>query len=444
MSRVRSTFTDDMYVFTTDDDLARIEMTRIRAERGGDIKAEIEIRWNGRPKAGLLHHGTLNLLSERTTKTLANTLKDRIPEHDWYATLTACTFLAKKRYREGEPPVILSEVERNPTRWLVQPIVEHGGPTILGAAGGTLKSMMCLAVGATVATGRAKFLGLKLRGEKAPVLYLDWETDKYAHANRLEALCAAVGEKVPDNILYRREWAPLHELGEEISKLVAKEGIGLVIVDSKGAALSGSPEDAEVTVRFFNAIRRMNTPAMIADHVTNETAYKKGPKRPFGSVYAVNMARNVWMAERANQEVGRVSVVWEHTKSNNGPTGRKLAWNLHLEQDDAGLYERIAIRQVSPIEVQSLMVEEEGVRALIQRALAQSPSPMDVEELVEFTGASAATVRARLKDGKDDSEFINVGTGRKGRWTLTSKVTERAELTHTQIGPDSNTMPDPF
>lgn len=427
MSEVVGTYTEDDYTFNVDRGRADILMSRIRAEKSGDIKAEVEIRWHEAPLAGLLYHGTLNLLAQRSIKALANELTDRIDEVDWYAVLTSASYQAKRRYREGEPPVSLIDVDPSERpRWLLRPILEHEGPTVVAAPGGSVKSMLALACALTVASNRTKVLGIRPM-ESGPVLYLDWESDQYAHRNRLEAMCRANRIDIPDNIWYRREYAPVHESVDELARHVTKLGATMVVIDSKGMSLAGDPKEADVTVRLFKAVRKLGVPTLIVDHVTNE-GVKKGADRPFGSVYTQNAARNVWMAEVAEALPGEVTVVWRHTKSNNGPKGTKLAWRVEFEmEEDNDAYKEIRIKPVSPIEVARLGEgQDDSLRAQIRRLLARESGPLTVDEIASTLGAKAPTVRARLNDGRADNEFANVAKrGHEGRWTLIERMVDQ-------------------
>lgn len=433
MSEVVGRYDEDEYSFLIDGGRADILMTRIRTDRSGDIKAELVIRWHEKPLAGLLYHGSLNLLAPRSVKTLANELTERNSDMDWWGVLTSVTHQATQRYREGEPPIKLHEVDTGERpRWLIRPIVEHGGPTVIAAPGGTAKSMMALALALTVASGRAKVLGLRPL-ETGPVLYLDWEADKYDQSNRLEAMCAAAKIEVPDNIWFRREYAPVHESVDELARWVRELGATFIVVDSKGMSLASDPKEAEPTIRLFKAVRRLAVPTVIVDHVTNE-AIKKGADRPFGSVYTQNAARNVWMAETAETLPGETTIVWKHTKSNNGPKGTRLAWRLEFEmEEEHDTYKEIRIKPVSPIEVAQLGEgQDDSLRAQIRRLLAREHGPLTVAEIATTLDAKLATVRARLNDGRADNEFANVAKlGGEGRWTLIERMVDE-------------TLPNPF
>lgn len=441
MSDLISEWSHDTYKFYTSDRIASIEMTRLRAERGGEIKAEIEVRWHGQPKPGLLHHGGLNLMSDRTVKTLSNTLQDRISEFDWYGFLTASSYLAKKRYREGDPPKILSDVEPDPVRWLLRPVVEYAGPTVIAAEGGSTKSLLALAIAATVATGRGRFLGMQPR-QQHNVLYLDWEADEQTHLDRLQALCSGAGIVMPSNLYYRREWAPLADSADELARHVRELDVGLVVIDSKGMSLAGSPEDAQETIRMFGGLRKLNVPSIVVDHITNAAAENpKLKKRPFGSIYTQNVARNVWMARRLSQQPGEVTVLWEHTKSNNGRTGRKLAWRVEFVENESGeRYEKIRIQPMNPIAAMGPMTDDQPLREKLMAVLSTAASPLEVAELAELTGGSHTAVRARLNEGRKTGDFVNVGEGATGRWLL-AKDWMQSALARTD---DMEDTPDPF
>ena len=443
------TWGHDSFTFTHRNGEAIIEMSRIRSERGGDIKAEIEVRWRGQPKPGLLHHGNLNLMSDRTIKSVANTLTDRISDFDWYAFLTGSSYLAKKRYREGDPPKILSDVEPNPVRWLLSPIVEYAGPTVIAAEGGSTKSLLGLAIAATVASGRGRFLGISPR-QQTNVLYLDWEADEQTHLDRLAALCAGAGVVMPTNLYYRREWAPLADSADELVRHVEALKVGLVIVDSKGMALAGSPEDAQETIRMFGGLRKLKVPAVVIDHVPHEVAEGRGRKpRPFGSIYTQNVSRNVWMAKRVSQEPGEVTVLWTHTKSNNGRTGRKLAWRIEFAMtSDGERYDKIRIHPTAPIVAIGVGGDEQPLRERLMAVMATSPGALEVAELKELTGATETTIRARLNEGRQSGDFINVGEpGKAGRWMLAADWMQN-ELARTDdldtVEPEEDDLPPPF
>ncbi len=416
MSKWKHTFRDDLYTFSCDE--AIIVFDRIAAGKNGEIKTECEVRWNLEPKAGLVYHGSLNILAATSVVAFANHCEKRIPEYDWQAAFVKVTHKAKTRYREGDPPVPLITIDGSyQRRWLLPPILEYGGPTVVAAPGGSGKSFLALAALATVCTGRGKFLGINSKSKPASGLYLDWESDGPSHSNRLEALCVGADVEYPSNLFYRRESAPFAESAADLARYVTKAGVGMVVIDSKGAALGGAPEDAAEALKFFRAVRLLGIPALIVDHVTNEQAFsKKGAYRPFGSVYTQNLARNIWMVRLGEPEDGELSVSWKHTKSNNGPLRPDIAWRLGFDMRGDDLYESIRIKQVPSKNVQSIHPENETARAGLKRVMSVDEYvPLSTEAIRLLLPAFRSSVGTRLSEY---DEFINVGTQGKARWDL--------------------------
>lgn len=402
-------YLNDHYQYRTKDGYAQIDLNRVRAVKD-DVHAEAEVRWLKPPDSGLLKHGNLNLLSDRTVSVWRAELERRIPEYDWGAFLTAVTKQAKDYFRRGSPPRPLRDAKVREDRWFLEPFVQHGGPTVLAAPGGSVKSMFALALGATVASGQWQILrasgnrltdsaGKKIRS--APVLYLDWESDIESHKERLAAICRAREIDEPADLYYRREYAPLPQAAHELSLYAVELGVEFLVIDSKGAALGGSPEDAETTLRFFNSVREIGVPTLIVDHVTNEAADNRGgAKRPFGSVFTRNMARNVWMAEKMseNTDKGRVTVKFVRIKANDATTGPStwIAWDVLIQTDDRGRYEKVLFDRRSDEPRPDFEDEEPSnddgriLRLLMERG------PMTNADLREALGKDVATRMAPL------------------------------------------------
>ena len=414
---VNATYTEDTYHFTTTDNKITITLDRIRVDRTGTIRAETDIHWHVRPNDGLLKSSDLNLNSGTTIKQWANEFQERAP-YDWYALLTTVAKLAKTRYREGDPPIVLADVNTTERpHWFLEPFIQHGGPTVIAAPGGSGKSLFALAVAALVATGHSKLLNLNAP-QPQPVLYLDWESDRYSHHDRLTAICSAASIDTPRSIHYRREYAPLVESVTELTKHAARLAAGLVIVDSKGAALHGAPEDAEATLRFFRALRQLSVPVLVVDHVTNEAADQRGgAKRPFGSVYTRNMARNVWMVTKKAQEHNLIQIVMELTKTNDGPGGTRRAWNIHINQDDQHRFSKVLFEHTADTTVTVLAPEDASTVDRVFQLLMREGEPMHLSVIASTLSIKPNTLRAQL--GRDP-RFHNLSpSGVEGLWQLT-------------------------
>lgn len=436
MSSLRAEYGEDEYRFTTEDGLVSIKMSRFRVDSRSGIKVECEVRWHG-DKPGLLKSSDLSLSAGTTIKQWANECEARVGDHDWYATLTAATVMAKDRYRAGDPPRPLGDTDPSErSRWLIRPILEYGGPTVVSAAGGSMKSFLALALLLTKTTGRGKFLGIGAHGPAAPGWYLDWEADDHAHRNRSDALCKGAGiadtQAVADSVMYRREWAPLYESVDELVRYARTQKPSMIVIDSKGAALGGAPEEAEVTLRFFGAVRKLGVPCLIVDHVTNAAAEGTGAKRPIGSVYTQNLARNVFYAEKGDEQPGELMVMWKHIKSNNGPANLKLVWRLEIDMTDSDDFDRVKITPESSVTWSRSVDTEDSLRGKLRLTLTHATAKgqfLTIRELCDLTGHKEGSVRARLNEGRLDNEFANVARpGEPGRWLMASGITKTEEL----------------
>ena len=314
------------------------------AERHDDLTAEVTIRSARPPRPGLLHSARFNTGSTQARGTLAKALAQRDGDLDWGTILEDICFLTRERYREGEPSIDLRTYERNRSaRGFVSPFLEYGGPTVVAAHGGSGKTRSAWAIGVTASTG-VSILG-ELHGDPCPVFFADYETDADTGDEILAAICAGAGITERPPIHYRRMVASLHESAATLRREVARTGAGLVIVDSLGPARGGDPNDAETTIRTFNAARSLNVPVLFTDHITNAEASSGDPKKPFGSAYTWNLARVVWMMEKAqNEDEDSITVAFVNKKRNNGRQLSRVGYRIDFENgpDDAILGIRFA------------------------------------------------------------------------------------------------------
>jgi hypothetical protein len=287
---------------------------------------------DGRAVRKLIHRTTLNLKAGETRTRLAKYLNERRSDVPWIDVLEQLCFLGADRYEEGDPTIDLRDVDpRERPRWFLYPYLEHGGPTILFGPGGTGKSYLSLAAALTIATG-SPFFG-QLVGQSVPVLYLDWETDQYTHAERLQALCKGLGGvRLPNAIYYRRMVGSLGDQLGAVQREIERLGIGGGVVDSLAAARGGEPESADVTNRTMTAIRALAIPTLVVDHVSKavmNSTRGEGRLSPFGSIYTENRARNTWSVRRAGEEGGDTFAVGlVHEKTNNGRYQKRHGFEL--------------------------------------------------------------------------------------------------------------------
>jgi len=356
-------------------------------ESSGDIKAECTVRSEIPPASGVLSRTRLNLISERSIKMLANTLESRVPGCDWYGVLQKAALLTVDYYREGSPLIRLADVEpAGGPRWVLAPLLEQGGPTVLFAPGGSGKSYLAMSVALSIATGQPTGFGMP--AITGPVAYLDWESDPETQLDRMHRLGRAMGIDDPQrNIWYRREDVPLRSSADQLRHQLADRGIVAAVIDSVGWATGGAPESAEETIRTFSAVRKLGVPCLCIDHVTNEAAESGKAKRAFGSAYKANAARLAW-ALSSRWSGGRVDLRLENTKANNGPKSDPLGVTLEFSGDKVHVY------STEP----PLIVEQAGegtISEQISKALSDF-GPLTAVDIAAAIEASPATVRKTL------------------------------------------------
>ncbi|KKL13591.1 hypothetical protein LCGC14_2524240, partial [marine sediment metagenome] len=358
------TYLEDEFIFQWEALDMQLVFARFFEDKG-DLKANVQP--SNISDAGTLPPEKLNLDSARSMKTYANTLGGYglLEAADWFEALTQACKLARKRYDEGEPAVVLSEVSwRGTPAFLISPYVTQHGTTILFGDGGVSKSLHALALGVMVATGSAVVPDCSVE-HPANVLYIDYEADAGTHAERLEGLCAGANITTPDNVHYMRRVASIGESVREVRKHIALNEIGFVIVDSIGAASGGDPEKADTVIRAFNAMRAFEVPVLAIHHVTKD---QRDKTKPFGSVFAPNLARLTWALSKeqdAGADVIRVRLT--NHKANFGRLSESRGHAVRFEQDDEGFatifFEYASFSSLPPINQAS------GVKYALVKAL---------------------------------------------------------------------------
>lgn len=290
-------------------------------------------------------NGELWLLSDRDRANYANALRQRIPTPEGAATIDFDAILEEVAQRvldnENAPVAVSSLDIQLPVPPsipdLVEGVIPAHKPTILYGAGGVGKSILAACVAVCVASGH-RFLGF--RTMKTDVLYLDWETDEGDINLRVRAAAAGLGIVAPP-IRYSSLVRPLEDRVAQLARFVAEEGVGLVIIDSVGMAMNAARDGgdaSETAIRFFRALRSLNTAVLALDHVAGEDMRKakSGAAKPYGSVYKWNSARNAFeLRERKEPDAKGSHLLLKHRKSNVGPRMGDTALLMKWEGDKA-------------------------------------------------------------------------------------------------------------
>jgi hypothetical protein len=283
----------------------------------------------------------IDFLSAKSRVDFAARMDDLIPappgaaKMDW--RLVVEDLVVKVMDSEHRPPVVVdlpSVAPHKETAYLVPYLIPTGKASILYGAGGSGKSIFAMGLAAAVQEGTS-FLGWQVT--RTNVLYLDWETDAGEIARRNELVSRGLGLTKPAAVRYMQFDMPLEHEMAAIAAAVAEHDIGLVIIDSVGMASSqgrDGADPAEGAIRFFRALKMLDTSVVAIDHVSGEDMRKgrAGTSKPYGSVFKWNSARNAFELTEASTE-SETAIMLRHRKSNVGP--RSADMRLVVDWDDS-------------------------------------------------------------------------------------------------------------
>lgn len=399
-----TTYLEDEHIHVWADLDVQLTFERFR-EEGGDLKADVQPQSvSGR---GFLPPEKLNLSSGRSIRMYANILGGNglLDADAWFACLTTASRRSRERHRTGVPAVRLSEVqwERRPN-FALAPVWESQGTTIWFGDGGVSKSAHALAGALSVALGVEIIPGCvpMLHG---PVLYLDWEANAEIHAQRLAAICSGLGISAPPNIIYMYRTVSLSESIREIRRVVATEGVVAAVVDSVGAAGGGDPERADTIIRAMNGIRSLEVPTVAIHHVTKD---QKDKTKPFGSVYAPNLARLTWRVDKEQDEgADTVRVRWTNFKGNNVELIPSRGHGIRFLNDGTGWDKRLVSIEFTQVDGADLPA---ATRANLKWKIAEllrTVGKLDIAAIAETLEIQPNSVRAQMSRHKDF--FVRIG-----------------------------------
>lgn len=298
---------------------------------------------------GTLLMQRMNLLRTKEQLDMATRIQQLLPgpdsarRIDWQRHIEHVQALV---WDELTRPVPIIDLRDRPVpeaqRFAVPGFLPLGKVSILYGPGGAGKSSLCLRLAGSVATG-VEFLDLPVL-HTGRVLYLDWEDDEDTITHRLHLVTKGMGLQDTFGVGYKslRGRGPYERHHADILMAVSDMDVQLVIIDSTGMALSGSKlgDGAETVIRFNQQLSELQTTVLLIDHISSDDLKEaKGTPKPYGSVYKMNAARNVWEMAPPDSDL-ITGFTLRHRKSNVGPRyadiGVYATWT-----DDYVIYERL-------------------------------------------------------------------------------------------------------
>jgi energy-coupling factor transporter ATP-binding protein EcfA2 len=126
------------------------------------------------------------------------------------------------------------------------------------------------------------------------ILYLDYESSQ-ASIQRTYALLSRLYFPERTRLFYRKCSIPFIQDIEKIKEYIQDKKIDLIVIDSIGIACSAELNKDETANSFAMALRSLETTALCIGHTSKERTDKK---TPFGTVFFLNNARNVFEIRR--------------------------------------------------------------------------------------------------------------------------------------------------
>lgn len=395
---------------------SKISVTRVKRRSDG-IHGEIKVEANlagVKTIDGVMHMARFNLSSSASRASLAKLLEQRTPgmDMDWFDGLEALCQRVMIVESSGQPFLEVGNqvIDRAGLKYLIDPVVPANVTTLLYGPGGSGKSVIALAMAMSIKHEHEIIPGL-VPTTRGNVLYLDWETDAPVINERAQAIGAGAGI-APGTILYRRCIKPLADEAEDIANAVAERDIALVVIDSAGMAMGAGGEygDAnESTLRMFDAIRYINTTAVVVDHVSKQEMRSKGKVSgllPYGSIYKVNLARSAWEVRNGTSEDDEtVRVALIHTKANDSrllpQVGLEVEWLAgSIEFKEARVQPPQSYDPADPPKKMTAAIAIKDILSDGERL-----KPPALEDLCADMGFSASAVRSALFKMKKSGEL---------------------------------------
>ena len=306
--------------------LIKADVARLKENSDHELRGEIWVYSNRPNSTGHVKQGRIILTSPANRKQFAKALEDRDSEVDWDQVVEQISVAVLEDWRAGTPEVAItgSVAPAQANRWLIQPLVQIGHPTLIYGKGSTGKSWLAQYLSVLVHEGMS-VSGLTV--EQSRVLYLDWETDINEIGFRISMIRKGLGlpAESQDGIWYKAMTQGLSADIATVRGIVQKHNIHFVVLDSLGSACMGEPESAEVVLRMFAALRSLGVTSLCVDHVSKEGSL-------FGSVYKFNAARQIFEAKKSQGEgEDKLEFAMFHRKANNSKLVKPLGWVLEFD-----------------------------------------------------------------------------------------------------------------
>ena len=301
---------------------------------------------------------TINLTAQRSINEIVKALTEATQDYfqiDWPRIMEQLT-VNVSRYKGGnfESIKIGNIPVVNEEKHFIFPFVRKNAINIIYGPGASGKSYLSVFLSLLVQSGKS-YAGLN--PDQGNVLYIDWESDPEDLNERLRAVKNGMKNAYPDieetEFLYYRAKDKFVNEEDTISDMIVENDIKLIVIDSFGGALAGEINDAEASMQLANALRSLGVTILAIDHVA-----KGSNASPIGTIYKVNLARNLWaIISKTHEDTNSMEIVLKHTKTNNKKELPRVFYMEFESNEEAfGITDVVRINNMNP--ANSILLEE--------------------------------------------------------------------------------------
>jgi len=387
----------------------RIRIDQIH-ERSGALMGECLIESIHPQSPGHWMLNRLNLTNAKGRSDMARLMSKREGAEDlpWEEILETACALVLTAYRVGEP-VVNAATRPKPTSpgFLLNPFLLNRDVSMIFGDGDSGKSLFAQYLALICAKGhRDAATGLS-PDRPVNALYLDFERSEEDFLLRLHALSSGAGVAVPP-VFYRRCYRRLSDEADDIHRLISDLGIGLLVIDSVGAACGGEIQYAEPVFTYFSALRSFNVSALHVHHITHQERKNDQTKSPYGSVYLRNYSTSTWEVRRIEEEDG-MTIGLFHDKHNT--TKRLPPCAYRIVFDDPA--ERIILHQTDVNAIAQWAKRTKLSDRIVN--ILRSKGPLTVTDLAAQLGVDTQAVSMAIKrEGQDDAPRFQRSNEKRG------------------------------
>jgi len=405
------------HLFTWTDEFTK-EIIRIKvshpARSGRDFWCivTVMIRQKGRQPVSIFTKKQWNLTSVSGGTSIAAALNRREPERNWDGRLAIVEQYVHDKVETGDDLLELSTVQDPPpTSYAVYPFLEENTSNMVGADGGSTKSIAALAWCVAYSYGIETMPGIQMPTERRASLYLDYEANSNTQAFRRRGILTGVdGLELQGKVYYKRMYSPIADAATELYDTIKSRNIGLVVIDSGSRAVSGGTNEESVVIPYFNAISSWGVTTLTIVHKSKEAIQKGGNSGPSGVKQWWNQTRNYWeLLKDQTPGQSEVYVAFRHDKSNNDarhdPMNYKIDFNggikYHLDTE------------VKSQEIRNELPKHQQVMLWLR----ENGDPATAAEIAEGTGMTNSHVSNELRK-HEGRHFFGSSDKRDRRWDL--------------------------